>query len=268
MRTFPISFKEANRQVGWILLVGVALSFANFALGVWPTLGQSLVQQVIISLVIGYSLLLIVHNSAAYLSGNTAHYQQIGLLVLWFSLAGVIGSEVDLLVRRFAFQQGEYQFLAGGGIYLFNAILSTVLGFSMLARSRSGHKTPAEQQDSSSTEMLFSERLKKIPLRRGETITLHPIQEVIYFEAYDNYSFLYDTDGQKHLCNYSLSFLEKRLTERFVRVHRKYLVNLDQIARIRPHLKGRYVIDFRGKQSSSITSSTSYAEAIRSIIKL
>ena len=54
MRFSSYSFKIANQNLPWILLIGFALGFANYFLGLWPTLGQSLVQQVTISLVVGY----------------------------------------------------------------------------------------------------------------------------------------------------------------------------------------------------------------------
>ncbi|MEM6801010.1 MAG: LytTR family DNA-binding domain-containing protein, partial [Bacteroidota bacterium] len=79
---------------------------------------------------------------------------------------------------------------------------------------------------------------------------------------------LYDMEGKKSLGTDPLAFLEKRLPDNFLRAHRKYLINKMLIHQIKPHLKGRYVIEFKDKGNSSITSSQSYTEAIKSLIRL
>lgn len=75
-------------------------------------------------------------------------------------------------------------------------------------------------------------------------------------------------DGKKHLCSYSLLHLEKKLAPDFLRVHRKYLINKHQIAQIKPYLKGRFVIEFKDKHKTTITSSASYTHVIKSLMKL
>ena len=114
----------------------------------------------------------------------------------------------------------------------------------------------------------LQEKLTTIPIRKGENILLYPTAEILFFEAYDNYAFLFDFEGKKHLCNYSLLHLEKKLAPDFLRVHRKYLVNKHQIAQFKPHLKGRFVIEFKNKHKTTITSSSSYTHVIKSLMKL
>ena len=95
-----------------------------------------------------------------------------------------------------------------------------------------------------------------------------PDDEIVYFEAFDNYAFLYNARGEKKLCDYSLLFLEQRLDNTFARIHRKYIVNTNYIKEIRPHLNGRYLILFTTEALDAITSSKSYAAAIRRLIKI
>ena len=268
MKLNEISFKKANEYIKWILVVGLAIGVANFALGVWPTLGQSIVQHIITSFIIGYSLLLVVFNLPHFLPDNISDVKKYGIFIILFSLIGFLGSEIEILVRRFLFQQGDYQFLTGGGIYLFNAILSTILGFGIQTWVLGKNTTEIQIENQPTPIQDQSPEISTtIPIKQGENINLHSLENVIYFEAYDNYSFLFDLDGKKHLCNYSLLFLEKKLTQNFLRVHRKYLINKHQISQIKPHLKGRYVIVFKDKKQSSITSSNSHADIIKSLIK-
>jgi len=135
---FPmVNFKEANQNLTWIIAVGVALGVGNYALGIWPTLGQSLVQQVSISLVIGYFLILIAGNYALWFSENTANYKKYILLIILFILVGIVGTEIDGLVRAYAFQQHTFIFLQLNGIHVFNSIISIILGFVTLSWAKS-----------------------------------------------------------------------------------------------------------------------------------
>ncbi|MEM9525496.1 MAG: hypothetical protein AAGA31_02755 [Bacteroidota bacterium] len=51
--------QRANKYLPWIFAVGLALGVANYALGIWPSLGRSMVLQLVISYLIGYPLLLL-----------------------------------------------------------------------------------------------------------------------------------------------------------------------------------------------------------------
>ena len=273
MKSGLINFKEANKYIGWVLVVGVALGIANYSLGVWPTLGQSCVQQIIMSLVIGYSLLVVVSNAPNWFAKKKPATEYI-LLFCIFILIGFIGTEIENLVRSFLFQDGAYQFLGGGGTYLFNGILSAILGYGTYTlfqyKNKSTETSLPKNNPTAQTirPTKLKERIQNVPIKKGEVVTLFPVNEIIYFEAYDNYSFLFDIHGAKHLCNYSLAYLEKRLDDNYIRVHRKYILHQHQIVQIQPHLKGRFIISFKDQKKSSIISSASYTEIIKELIKL
>jgi DNA-binding LytR/AlgR family response regulator len=56
-----------------------------------------------------------------------------------------------------------------------------------------------------------------------------PYNEIIWVEAYDNYSFIVTAD-QKYLVSSTLKDMEQKLPgQNFVRVHRSYIANLDKI---------------------------------------
>ncbi|MEL6274640.1 MAG: LytTR family DNA-binding domain-containing protein [Bacteroidota bacterium] len=267
---FPnISFQAANKNLTWVLLVGIGLGVASYGMGHWPSLGQSLVQQILISLTVGYSLFVVAENHSNWSVNLTSPHLQSGFLVLLFIFVGLLGEVVMRLVRSFLFQQEAFQLLGGGGSYLFNVILSIILGYGthtfLKASKSTAQPIPAPQVAFDTT---ITPSVQSIPVKQGESIVLYPTDTVTHFEAYDNYSFLYDLEGNRHLCNYSLRYLQDKLPDNFLRVHRKYIVNKDQIKRIQPHLKGRYHIQLHSKNNSSITSSNGYADVIKSLIKL
>jgi hypothetical protein len=250
-----------------ILLVGLALGLANYSLGLYESLGRSMVLQVIISLLIGYPSLVLGHNASRYWPEGTPAYRwQLWLLPVFF-LLGLLATEGQLLADHLLFNVQDYHPFQAGGVYLFNGILSSILGL-MLNSWHPEAQVSAAEDPVNAPETPRPEILTKIPLRKGETTAFIPLEDITYFEAYDNYSFLYDSDSQRTLCNYSLVHLESRLDDRFLRVHRKYLINTDQIAGITPHLKGRYVITFTDTQSSSIRSSAGYTDSVKALLRL
>jgi DNA-binding LytR/AlgR family response regulator len=58
------------------------------------------------------------------------------------------------------------------------------------------------------------------------------LQNILYVEAYDNYCFIH-TRQQKFLVSQTLKYLEEKLpAQQFLRVHRSYIINLDEIKSI------------------------------------
>ncbi|MEL7160835.1 MAG: LytTR family DNA-binding domain-containing protein, partial [Bacteroidota bacterium] len=175
---------------------------------------------------------------------------------------GLVGTEGQLLANYLLFADSTYVPGQAGGIYLFNGILSVVLGVMTLRWFRAdASPTPPEAVPP-------AEGLTKIPLRKGDKTILVAPADVLYFEAYDNYAFLHGVDGTRSICNYSLGTLEEKLDVPFLRVHRKYLVNTDHITSITPHLKGRYVLTLGTVKPQSIRTSASYGERVRKLMKL
>lgn len=254
-------FTVANRYLWLILLIGLALGVANYALGVWDALGRSILLQVIISLAIGYPSIVLTMSGKDFFPSIPLRWQRLLLIGGILFLIGCLATEIQALADFLLFGIEAYRPLSSGGIYLFNGILSLILGLAMSQGFTTKAETaqPEENDDDAS--------LNKIPLKQGEGTILFPVRDILYFEAYDNYSFLYDLQGKKHLCNYSLAYLEERLTGKLLRVHRKYLVNPDRISKITPHLKGRFLIEFPGLDQH-INSSASYGGVVKGLLKL
>lgn len=269
MKSFTLRIKETREYLLWVFLVGVALGIANYALGIWPNIWASLILQVTISMIIGLGLLLVVFNARYWLPSNISPAKRYAILVLLFALIGFIGSEVQGLVQYLIGYGGsDFNLFSGGGTYIFNMILTCIIGFTIYNWVQ---HTSIDQKEEALEEIntnVSTDPPTSIPVRQGQTTTLHQLDQVLYFAAYDNYAFLYNASGQKLLCNYSLLQLEQKLAPKFIRVHRKYLINKSQIYQIQPHLKGRFSITFKDKKRSSITSSNSYNEVVKNLLQL
>ena len=79
--------------------------------------------------------------------------------------------------------------------------------------------------------------LERIVIRDGTRVTLIPAAKLDYAEAQDDYVAL-ASQGKKHLKQQTIASLEAGLDpEKFVRVHRSYIVNFERVVRIEPYGK-------------------------------
>ena len=79
--------------------------------------------------------------------------------------------------------------------------------------------------------------LERIVVRDGTRVTLIPTAKLDYVEAQDDYIAL-ASHGVKHLKQQTIASIETGLDpERFVRIHRSYIVNFERVVRIEPYGK-------------------------------
>ena len=111
-----------------------------------------------------------------------------------------------------------------------------------------------EQKNSSSekqTQQLLDDvsltapQNERIVIKDGSKIKIIPIQDVHYLEAADDFVKVFTKEGY-FLKNKTMSHFEQVLDpSQFVRSHRSYIVNLQQITRIDPYEKDNHVAILR-----------------------
>lgn len=85
----------------------------------------------------------------------------------------------------------------------------------------------------------------RIVLKIKNEIKIIPVSEVFYLEANDDYVNIYTKDG-KFLKNKTLTFYEQNLdASQFVRVHRSFIVKIQEIHKIEPYEKDSYQLILR-----------------------
>jgi two-component system, LytTR family, response regulator len=88
-------------------------------------------------------------------------------------------------------------------------------------------------------------RPRRLVVRSGARLTLLPVEQIDWIESADNYARLH-VGAREHLLRETLAHLEERLDpRRFVRVHRRAIVNLDAIAEVRALFQGSYEVRLR-----------------------
>jgi two-component system, LytTR family, response regulator len=79
--------------------------------------------------------------------------------------------------------------------------------------------------------------IDRIVIKDGARVHIVAVSQVDYLEAQDDYVAVHSL-GKKYLKQQTISSLEEALDpNRFVRIHRSYIVNLEKIAKIEPYTK-------------------------------
>ena len=82
---------------------------------------------------------------------------------------------------------------------------------------------------------------ERIVVKTGTKVKIIPVQDVIYLAADDDYVSVYTAEGS-FLKNKTMNFFEQMLDPRyFVRVHRSYMIAIQQITRIDPYEKDAHL---------------------------
>lgn len=104
--------------------------------------------------------------------------------------------------------------------------------------------------------------IKTLTVKLGDKILLIKLTDIVHVEAEEKYVFLHTVDGKKHLTDYTLTMLEEKLPEEFLRVHRSHIINTDFIKEIRRGFNGALIFVLN-HNDIKITSSRSNSEALR-----
>jgi two-component system, LytTR family, response regulator len=113
-----------------------------------------------------------------------------------------------------------------------------------LARVRQRLEAPAPLASDSARaqESLRRTPLKRLFARKGHRIVPVALADVTEIRAADDYSEVL-AGGESYLLNVGLNELEARLDgERFLRIHRSSIINVDQLSAIEPHDDRRFAV--------------------------
>ena len=105
--------------------------------------------------------------------------------------------------------------------------------------------------------------IKTLTIKLGDKILLIKLSDIVHIQAEDKYVFLHTIDGKKHLTDFTLSLLETKLPEEFIRIHRSDMINTDYIKEIRKGFNGALVFVLSNPAETRVTSSRSNSEALR-----
>lgn len=95
--------------------------------------------------------------------------------------------------------------------------------------------------------------LRRIPVKSSRHTTLILTEKIDWIASAGHYLELH-ADGEKHLIREQLSRLETKLDpEKFVRIHRSLIVNVESIKALRPLFNGDHIIVLKNGQELSLS---------------
>ena len=96
-------------------------------------------------------------------------------------------------------------------------------------------------QDLLETASLSPAQSQRVVVKNGSKIKIIPVHDIFYLEAADDYVKIHTQEGY-FLKNKTMNHFEEVLDkQQFVRGHRSYIVNIQQITRIDPYEKDNHV---------------------------
>lgn len=127
-----------------------------------------------------------------------------------------------------------------------NAIDYLLKPFSRERFDKAVHKflQDAQPQDRTKTlleEPVLPEQSQRIVVKSGGKIKIIPLVDILYLEAADDYVKIHTSEGA-FLKNKTMAYFEKMLDpKQFVRTHRSFIINIQQITRLEPYEKESYM---------------------------
>lgn len=124
-------------------------------------------------------------------------------------------------------------------------------------KSNFGNSSDAKTKKTSDQlqESMEEQSLERIVVKNGSQIKIIPIQQINFLEAYDDYVKIHTTDGM-FLKNKTMSSFEKQLdAKQFVRIHRSFMIKVDQLAKIEPMEKDSYIAILHSGDKVNISKS-------------
>lgn len=104
----------------------------------------------------------------------------------------------------------------------------------------------------------------RIPIKRSDKIYFIKDDDILWVQASGKYVEL-KHDDKKHLLRSLLSeFGETLNPEKFIRIHRSVIINIDQIKQINPWFRGEYQVEM--KDSETFTTGKSYRNELKRLI--
>ena len=105
--------------------------------------------------------------------------------------------------------------------------------------------------------------IKSLTIKIGDRILLIKLENIIFLEAEDKYVFIHTIDGEKLLTDFTITVLEEKLSDEFVKIHRSIIINSDKIKEIRKSFNGALVFVMNNKEQSRLSSSRSHGESLK-----
>ena len=138
-----------------------------------------------------------------------------------------------------------------------------------MAVDRARNKLQQKNPDNSSVQKLLdawnpkSQFLRRVPSRSGDKIYILTDDQIVFIASDNKLVFAHSIDS-RYLINYTLEELQSRLDpEKFFRIHRSSIVNLNYVDIIESWFAGGYKMRVKDKHRTELIISRSAGKSLR-----
>ena len=123
------------------------------------------------------------------------------------------------------------------------------------AVSRLKMNQPGTEKISKLIQQPLDDIIERVVVKSNTKIHVIPVEKIRYLEAQDDYVMVYTFEG-RHLKQATMKYFEEHLDPReFMRVHRSYIIRLDQVVQLEPYGKDSYVAKLKDGPAVKISKS-------------
>ncbi len=102
---------------------------------------------------------------------------------------------------------------------------------------------------------------KRFVIKKAKGIQLLNVSDISLIEASGDFCIATDVDGKRHTISQNLGSIFKQLNpNKFFKINRSEIINIDYILNIESHFKNRLLISIKGVKEKPMTSSSTTAE--------
>ena len=99
------------------------------------------------------------------------------------------------------------------------------------------------------------EYIDRVVVKDRHKINIIPVDQIRYFESMDDYVMIYTKEG-RHIKQKTMKYFESSLNpNEFIRIHRSYIVRVDEIAEIQQYEKESYIVILQDKTKLKVSKS-------------
>lgn len=118
------------------------------------------------------------------------------------------------------------------------------------------------------SQLKIKKDIKTLTVKIGDRMLLVKLQDLAFIEAEDKYVFLNTLDGKKNLTDFTISSLEEKLPDEFIKISRSTIINSDLIKEIRKGFNGAFFFIMNDVNSTKLSSSRSHGPELREIFDI
>jgi two-component system LytT family response regulator len=124
----------------------------------------------------------------------------------------------------------------------------------------------AEKLDELSNFRPGEEYIDRVVVKDRHKIHIITVDQIRYVESLDDYVMIYTNDG-RHMKQKTMKYFETNLDPKnFIRIHRSYIVQVDNIAEIQQYEKESYIVILKDKDKTKLKVSKTGYKKIKEVL--